>query len=92
MFLKSNIQSERLLVFSALILHRDNKVRHTKDVKVTIENRLQWSDKRFQSLVQSYKRCTQFSRKAVRTQNNEPEEKLRAFAKIVQERNNKNAT
>ena len=66
MFLKSNIPSERLLVFSALILHRDNKVRHSKDVKIANENRMkEWSVEKFQSLVHSYKRSTQFSSKAV---------------------------
>ena len=93
LFLKSNIPSERLLVFSSLILHRDNKVRHSKDVKITIENRMEeWSAEKFQPLVQSFKRCTQFSSKAVRTQKSDPEEKLRAFAKMVQEGNIKNAT
>ena len=82
MFLKSNIPSEQILVFSALILHRDNKVRHSKDVKITIENLLkEWLVEKFQSLVQSYKRCTQFSSNAVRTRRSDPEEKLRAFAK-----------
>ena len=52
----------------------------------------EWSVEKFQSLVQSFKRCTQFSSKAVRTQKSDPEEKLRAFAKMVQEGNNKNAT
>ena len=47
---------------------------------------------KFQPLVQSFKRCTQFSSKAVRTQKSNPEEKLRAFAKMVQEGNIKNAT
>ena len=93
MFLKSNIPSEQLLVFSALILHRDNKVRHSNDVKITIENRMKgWSVEKFQSLVQSYKRRTQFSSKAVRTQKSDPEEKLRAFAKMVEEGNIKSAT
>ena len=93
MFLKSNFTSERLLVFSALILHRDNKVRHSKDVKITIENRMkELSVEKFQSLVQPYKRCTQFSSKAVRTQKSDPEEKVRVFAKMVQEGNIKNAT
>ena len=92
LFLKSNIPSERLLVFSALILHRD-KVRHSKDVKITIESRMkEWSMEKFQPLVQSFKRCIQFSSKAVRTQKSDPEEKLRAFAKMVQEGNIKNAT
>ena len=40
MILKSNISSEQLLVFSVLIIHRKNKARHSKDVKITIENRL----------------------------------------------------
>ena len=93
LFLKSNIPSKRLLVFSALILHRDNKVKHSKDVKITIENRMkEWSVEKFQPLVQSFKRCTQFSSKAVRIQKSDPEEKLRAFAKMVQEGNIKNAT
>ena len=93
LFLKSNIPSEKLLVFSALILHRDNKVRHSKDVKITIENRMkEWSVEKFQPLVQSFKRCTQFSSRAVRTQKSDPDEKIRAFAKMVQEGNIKNAT
>ena len=50
------------------------------------------SVEKFQPLVQSLKRCTQFSSKAVRTQKNDPDEKLPAFAKMVQEGNNKNAT
>ena len=52
----------------------------------------EWSMEKFQPLVQSFKRCTQFSSKAVRAQKSDPEEKLRAFAKMVQEGNIKNAT
>ena len=92
MFMKSNIPTERLLALSALILHRDSKMKQSKDVKITIEIRMEWSVEKFQSLVQSYKKCTQFSSKAVRTQKSDPEEKLRAFAKMVQEGNIKNAT
>ena len=39
-----------------------------------------------------YKRCTQFSSKAVRSQKIDPEEKFRVFGKMVQEGNIKNAT
>ena len=85
MFPKSNIPSERLLVFSALMLHSDNKVRHSKDKKITIENLLkEWSVEKFQSLVQSYKRFTQFSSNAVRTRRNDPRrncERLRKWFK-----------
>ena len=68
-------------------------MRHSKDAKITTENRIkEWSVEKFQPLVQSFKRCTQFSSKAVKTQKSDPEEKLRAFAKMVQEGNIKNAT
>ena len=52
----------------------------------------EWSFEKFLFLVQYYKRCTQFSSKDVRTQKSEPKEKLREFAKMVQEGNIKNAT
>ena len=50
--------SERLLVFSRLILQRDPMVKKTRDVKVLIGRRLQsWEDGNFSLLLQEAKRC-----------------------------------
>ena len=50
--------SERLLVFSRLVLQRDPMVNKTRDVKVLIGRRLQsWEDGNFSLLLQEAKRC-----------------------------------
>ena len=50
--------SERLIVFSSVILQRDRMVKRAKEVRRTIDRRLSmWSDEKFDALVQEAVRC-----------------------------------
>ena len=52
--------SERLLVFSRLILQRDPMIKTTRDVRALIGRRLEdWENSKFKILLQEAKRCSQ---------------------------------
>ena len=50
--------SERLIVFSSVILQRNKMVKKTRDIKDTLERRLSlWCDEKYDILVQEAVRC-----------------------------------
>ena len=58
--LNQNECSERLLVFSRLILQRDPMIKTTRDVRALIRRRLEdWANSKFNILLQEAKRCSQ---------------------------------
>ena len=58
--LNQNECSERLLVFSRLILQRDPMIKTTRDVRALIGRRLEdWENTKYNILVQEAKRCSQ---------------------------------
>ena len=58
--LNQSERSERLLVFSRLILQRDPMIKTTRDVKALIGRRLEdWENSKFNILLKEAKRCSQ---------------------------------
>ena len=58
--LNQNKCSERLLVFSRLILQRDPMIKTTRIVRALIGRRLEdWENSKFNNLLQEAKRCSQ---------------------------------
>ena len=58
--MNQNECSERLLVFSRLILQRDPMIKTTRDVRALIGRRLEdWENSKFNILLQEAKRCSQ---------------------------------
>ena len=85
--LNQNECSERLLVFSRLILQRDPMIKSTGVVRALIGRRLEdWEISNFKILLQEPKRCSQKQpRKPMKKNRSEDEHTAMVFARMMME-------
>ena len=89
----SNVPSERCLVFSTLMLHKDPKQSTSKDLKNVIEQRLiDWKASNIAVLKQSFIRCSKSLSKQHTRRIQSRELKFNSFSKMVRNGNIRNAS